>query len=251
MNEGSELEIRGVRSIAEQQPQSQNSDMLALIFKAASDPICNTANMKDLIAMVERMDAVKRETAFNEALVRVQSDMPQIDQRGKMDRGPGKGVIPYALLEDIDKQIRPIYSAEGFAIAWDCQPQADGRLLVSGQLKHRMGHSQSFSIVMPLDPSGGKTGPQSVTSAISYAKRTALKMIFNIIERGTDKNGADIQAITQSQADDIRDKLTELGGNVEAFCEKVMNVKRIEDILAKDIEEAWNQLNIKARAVRR
>ena len=245
-----ELEVRRDDAAAVP-PQVQNADMLALLFKAASDPTCNTANMKDLLAMVERMETVKRETAFNEALVRVQSQIPQISQRGLMDRGAGKGVIPYALLEDIDRQIRPIYSEEGFAIAWDCQPQSDGRLLVSGQLKHRMGHSQPFSIVMPLDPSGGKTGPQSVTSAISYAKRTALKMIFNIIERGTDKNGADIQSITQEQADDIRDKLTELGGNISVFCEKVMNVSRIEDILAKDIDEAWKQINLKARKVQR
>jgi hypothetical protein len=245
MSEETKLELRQPDAVAVQ-PQA---DMMSVIAKAASDPNVDVDKMERLLAMAERMEAIKRETAFNEALVRVQALIPQIDQNGVMDRGPGKGTIPYAKLEDIDKVVRPIYSAEGFAIAWDCQPQADGRLFVTGRLKHRMGHSEPFSVVMPLDPSGGKTGPQSVTSAVAYAKRTVVKMLFNIIEKGADTNGKDITTITQEQADTMRDKLAELGANIPQFMQ-IMGVAKLTDILASDLENAWEKIRQKEQRVR-
>lgn len=249
MSTDGELELRRDDAVDVQPQATQTADMLALIFRAASDPACNTANMKDLLAMAERMEDRQREKEFNNDLATVQALMPQLDQRGAIEYGKGKP-INYALLEDIDLQIRPIYSEHGFAVAWDTE-YLDGRIRVIGDFKHRCGRSERRSVTLPSDTSGGKNNVQASGSTVTYGRRMLLKMFFNLIEKGQDTDGANLDKITQKQADEIRDKLTELGANITAFCDKVMGVEKIEDILATRIDEAWNQINMKARKVQR
>ena len=222
------------------------NDLLSVIAQAVADPRIDVEKMERLLAMHERILEGDRKAEFNKALAAVQAKMPQLDQNGRIDYGKGQP-IKYAKLEDIDDVIRPIYSAYGFAVAWDTQNEGDGKFIrIVGDFKHSCGHSERRSVLMPIDSSGGKQPIQGVVSTISYGKRTLLKMFFNLIERGTDRDGASTQKITEDQAQTIEDLIAESKANRGGFLQ-FMKVDRIESIAAGDYGKAINALETKRR----
>lgn len=225
--------------------------LLEVIARASVDPRVDIDKLERLLAMHERIEASRKQAEFNEALARVQSLMPHLDQNGKIDyQKPGVKPIPYALLEDIDAVIRPIYSAEGFSVAWNSKPVMEGKMVeVIGDFKHRSGHCETRSVTMPNDTSGAKSPIQAVVGTISYGKRTLLKMFFNLIEKGTDKNGADIRKITQAQTDTLQSLIEETNSNKANFLH-FMKVEKLSDILVVDHSKALNALETKRRAAR-
>src|ERR1700743_3022537 len=136
---------------------SRSSSVLEVIARAAADPSVDIDKLERLLAMQERVLDQDRKAIFNEALSRAQARMPQLDQHGRIDYNkPGVKPIPYALLEDIDKVIRPIYIEEGFAVAWNTEQAPDGTIRVIGDFKHRCGHTEQRAVTMPADSSGAK-----------------------------------------------------------------------------------------------
>lgn len=201
--------------------------------------------LERLVALQERREAQTRKELFEAALLRVQRAAPRILQNGLMDRGPGKGQIPYAKREDIDGVMRPIYQAEGFTVTWDGPATADGsKIDVTGTFTC-CGHTEVKHWICGADSSGGKTGPQAVSSTISYGKRQISKMVWDIIEEGLDKNGArrvDVKSITQDQADDIRTRMNDLAQSkpgilLSKLCQKY-GINRPEDLKMSQVSDA-------------
>jgi hypothetical protein len=101
--------------------------------------------------------------------------MPQLDQNGCIDYGSGKGKINYARIEDIDAQIRPIYSGAGFSVSWNSEPVMEGKMVkVQGTFSCH-GHNETREMTGPVDNSGGKNGIQGVASSVAYLKRQISK----------------------------------------------------------------------------
>jgi hypothetical protein len=194
--------------------------------------------LERLVALQDRRDEQQRKERFFDALTRVQSQVTRVAQTGLMDRGPGKGQIPYARREDIDAMVRPIYLAEGFSVTWDAPTSDDsGNIHVQGRFTCH-GHTEMREWSCKPDASGGKTGPQAVSSTIAYGKRQIEKMFFNIIEEGADKNGAAEVPLMVSQhdADDIRTRMNDLpqkspGALLGKLCQK-HGVERPEELRA-------------------
>lgn len=227
---------------APEQPVS----IVQIIEKISQTPnltIESVAVLERLVALQERRDEQERREKFFDALTRVQAQVPRILQNGLMDRGPGKGQIPYAKREDIDAVIRPMYLAEGFSITWDAPTNDEsGNIHVKGRFTCH-GHSETREWVCKPDASGGKTGPQAVSSTIAYGKRQIEKMFFNIIEEGKDLNGArpeDVMPITQEQADTLRTLLNDMPNPQAAFKRmyEIYSIERLEDMRKADLEDA-------------
>lgn len=227
---------------------SPSEGLLAVIANVSRDPSVNVDKLERLLDMQMQVIKFQREAEFNEALAACQAEMPQLDQNGRIDYNkPGSKPIPYALLEDIDAAIRPIYSRYGFAVAWDTAQSPTGEIEVIGDFKHRCGHSEKRRVFLAKDSSGGKTAIQGSVSTISYGKKTLLKMFFNLVEKGTDKDGAETAALTQDQAETINSLLSEVGADRNAFL-KYMGYASISEILAKDYQKAVTALQSKRRA---
>ncbi len=195
----------------------EESPLEALIVRGMNDPTFDVEKLERLMALMERKEAQSRKEAYDAALLRVQMKAPRIAQHGLMDRGAG-GKIPYAKREDIDAVMRPIYQAEGFTVTWTGPTGDDGKIHVIGKFSAH-GHSETHEWICGPDASGGKTGPQAVSSTISYGKRQISKMVWDIIEEGLDKNGAkreDVEPISQNQADDIRTRMNTEGSRQSA-----------------------------------
>lgn len=207
------------------------------------DKLTQTPNLTiEQITIVERLvqlrneeRAQERRENFFDALARVQKKSPRITQNGVMVRGEKGGKILYATREDIDAVMRPIYQAEGFSVTWNAPVWPDGKIRVVGSFTCH-GHTEEREWSCLPDPSGGKTGPQAVSSTLAYGKRQVSKEFWDVIEEGKDLNGQsrkeDVTAITQEQADEIRSLLDELP-NPTAYKSKVLklyNISKLEDL---------------------
>lgn len=242
-------------ALAEEKAVEQQAPPTTLdqfIIRGMTDPAFDVAKMQELLLMRERIQEGERRTRFHDALAVVQAQMPQIDQNGLIDYKTEKGKIPYAKLEDIDVIIRPIYSGSGFSVSWDSKSVFDGKMIeVTGSFS-AFGHTERRTLTLPPDGSGGKNGTQAVASSVAYAKRHLLKMFFNLIERGADKDGAkmaDLQPITQDQADTIRGLLSELTNppvNMPKFY-KLFGVEKIEELKAGKLKAVHTEIEAAKR----
>lgn len=168
--------------------EPQRGSMLAIIARAASDPHVDVAKMQALLDMQRQIMAEQARAEFNEAFARL--NLPRIPKLGIVDRGQGKGKFPYARWEDIDAKIRPLLSAEGFALSFDTKPCGDHTIVVVGTLRHRSGHCETASIgPLALDTSGNKNPVQAVGSTTSYGKRYTASMLLNLTFGGDDDDG--------------------------------------------------------------
>lgn len=238
-----ELEVQRDKSVA-QAIEHEQRPLEALVVRAMNDPAFDVDKLERLMALMERKEAQERKERYDAALLRVQMAAPRIAQNGLMDRGVGKGQIPYAKREDIDAVMRPIYQREGFTVTWTGPTGDDGKIHVIGKFSAH-GHSELHEWICGPDASGGKTGPQAVSSTIAYGKRQISKMVWDIIEEGLDKNGAkreDVECISQAQADEIRTRMNDLSQKAPGIlllklCE-MHGVKRPEEIKVGQLASA-------------
>jgi hypothetical protein len=200
------------KSLAVAEPQEVS--IISIIEKLAQTPnltMESVAALTQLVALQDKREERQRKDLFFEALKRVQEKAPRITKSGLMDRGPGKGQIPFAKREDIDAVMRPIYQAEGFSVNWN-SPMVDGKVRVVGHFT-AFGHTEEREWWCAPDTSGGKQPPQASGSTVSYGQRYLSVMFWDIITEDEDTNGArreDVRPITQNQADDIRTRMNDL-----------------------------------------
>lgn len=168
-------------------PISNDSNIMAVISRAAADPTCDIDKLERLMAMHERMQARDAEAEFNAAMAAMQSDIPSIAERGAIVVN-GQKRSDYATFEDINDVIKPIMQQHGFAITFKVENIAQG-LSVTGILMHRAGHRESTTMLLPLDTSGSKNAVQAVGSSTSYGKRYVMSALLNLTTRGEDDDG--------------------------------------------------------------
>ncbi len=212
------------------------AEIMSVIARAAADDTCNVEKMERLFALKERMDAQERERLFADALARIQAAAPRITQHGRTDKAK------FAKLEDIDFAMRPLMADEGFSLSFDTE-LVDGKVLMIGRLSHRAGHSEEKRLALPIDNGPGRNSIQAMGSTVSYGRRYLTKMFFNIIEVGEDNDGnGATRRITQKQADQLNDLLTELGGEERAKLLKWAGVERLADVPLEKFDRAMEAL---------
>jgi hypothetical protein len=168
-------------------PISNDTNIMAVISRAAADPACDIDKLERLMAMHERMQARDAQAEFNAAMAAMQSDIPSIAERGAIVVN-GQKRSDYATFEDINDVIKPIMQTHGFAITFKVENVAAG-LSVTGILMHRAGHREETTMLLPLDTSGSKNAVQAVGSSTSYGKRYVMSALLNLTTRGEDDDG--------------------------------------------------------------
>lgn len=150
----------------------------------------STENLRELVALQERILDRNAKAAFEAAFAKMQPDLPEIDEKGKI---VVKGVqrSTYAKLEDIQKAIKPILKQHGFAIRHRTEWPADkpNIIRVVGILSHEQGHREESCFEAPADPSDYRSDIQSQGSTVSYGRRYTTLDLLNITTRGMDNDG--------------------------------------------------------------
>lgn len=231
------------QAVEVQRPQETN--FLAVIARAASDPNVDVQKMGVLLDMQFKIQAKQAEMAFTQAMARLQPRLPRIPKRGQIVISKGAGSSPmsrYMLFEDIDKVVRPLLAEEGFAVTFGIGDPVENRISVTCTIRHCDGHSVSNTLPLPLDTSGAKGNVQGVGSTVTYGKRYLLCMMLNIVAEGEDNDGADIKTIDQTQLNKLLD-LIQIASVPEGKICQHYKVSRLEDIRQEQFPEAINLLN--------
>lgn len=227
---------------------SDSESIMQVISRAASDPQTDVDKLERMMAMYERMEAKKAESAFNAALVTAQQGMRTIGADATNPQTRSK----YATYAKLDRALRPVYTNHGFSLSFDTgDSPLEQHVRVICHVSHAAGHSRTHHVDMPADGLGAKgnavmTKTHAAGSAMSYGMRYLLKMIFNVAvgEDDDDGNRGSIERVSEEQAANIRALMQEVGANEKAFC-KYMMAKDVDDIRADSYDDAIKALEKK------
>lgn len=181
---------------------------LQIIDRMGSDPSVSVEKYTAAWELRQRVLEHKARVEFLAAMARVQSRAPRINKKGAIvvpakPGTPGRErerATPYALYEDIDSGIRPIYQEEGFSLCFSSETVAGGGAIWRCAVSHRLGHQETFSTpALPADTTGSKNNLQAIFSTSTYAKRYLTCLIFNIVTVGVDDDGKAHGYLTEDQ----------------------------------------------------
>ena len=156
------------------------------------------------MALWERNEARSAEAAFNVAMSDAQGEMRSVATDATNPQTRSR----YASYEALDRALRPIYTAHGFALSFDTGecPIAEWERVLC-YVTHRAGHKHTYKLDVPADGKGAKGGDvmtktHAVASGLSYAMRYLLRLVFNVAvgEGDDDGNRAGSRRETQAPA---------------------------------------------------
>lgn len=226
-------------------PVSESAAIFQVIERAATNPNVDIDKMERLIQMQERIMDRNAKSAYAAALAEMQTELPSIVERGKIQIGSGKAQM-YALWEDINDAIKPVLARHGFGLSFRTGQQ-DGKIIVTGILSHREGHSEETTMHLPVDTSGSKNAVQAVGSSTSYGKRYTASALLNLTSRGEDDDGRAAgagQLVSAEQAAQIEALIVEVQADKAKFL-TYFKVPSITDIPLAQFNRAVQLLESK------
>lgn len=172
-------------------PMPSNDPALLMIERMVADPAVDVTKLQALMDMRNREMARVSEQAFNAAMSLAQKEMRPVAADATNPQTRSR----YASYAQLDRALRPIYTAQDFALSFDTidSPLVDHIRLVC-YVTHAAGHSRTYRADMPADGKGAKGGDvmtktHATGSAMSYGMRYLLKMIFNVAVGEDDDDG--------------------------------------------------------------
>lgn len=227
-------------------PVAKPSDLLQVIANAVSDPALDVAKMKELLAMHMEIVREQRREAFDDAMTRLQSKLPQIPKYGQ-----GKN-SKFAKLEDLDQIIRPMLAEERFSVSFNEVSQTDVSTTFELEVS-RAGHSKCHRLTVYNDKASTNRDGRPIRppiqdngSTASYARRYLLKLALNIVEKDEDTDGESLKPISEDQVKDLEVMIKDAKADRAKFLE-YMDVADIKDIWVRDLPKAINALEVKKR----
>jgi hypothetical protein len=171
-----------------------------LVERLASDPNVDVAKLERLIAMNERAQDRNARDLFNQAFVKMATDIPEITEKGQITNKDGNVQSLFARFEDIQRVVKPILQRHGFALSFRCEWPDKKTVKVIGVLSHDAGHARESEFMSDADPSGSKNAIQGLGSAVSYGRRYTTIDLLNITSRGQDDDGQTSEKGKQPEA---------------------------------------------------
>jgi hypothetical protein len=204
------------------QPKQAVDLALEGILRAASDPGIDAAKLNGLLDAQERILAYHAKQSFNTDFALMQAEIPPIPKKGAI-KISGRKDQPYERLEDIQDITKPVLKKYGFSMSYRTGFEGDN-VLVTSILRHKNGHTEETTILLPRDPSGSKNNVQGVGSSVSYGMRYTIKAILGLTIEGADDDGNGgvdkARYISPSHKQALINALGGPGEKVKAFCEK-------------------------------
>ncbi len=174
--------------------QTSNNEFSALITtieRVATDPSVDIEKLEKILNMQERVLTKNAEISFNRSMVLTQQNMPIVVKDGTNKQTNSN----YAKLETLLKIAKPVYTDNGFCLSFGTQDSTiQDHIRVTCEVRHVEGHSKSYFYDSPIDNTGlkgtvNKTLTHGRASALSYAQRYLLTLVFNITIANHDNDG--------------------------------------------------------------
>lgn len=171
----------------------EQTSLIQVIERAATNPDVNIEKMERLLDMYERIQKRDAEAAFNADFSNLQAELPSISKEGEIlvfNKDARKNEVRgnYMKFEDINEVCKPIMQRHGFGVTFQTAT-VGGKVAVTATLRHRLGHKETNGpLELPADTTGSKNSVQAIGSSVSYGKRYTLCGILNISASGEDDN---------------------------------------------------------------
>jgi hypothetical protein len=230
----SEKELKTIES-NELQPETkdvvvnQETQMIAMIERAAMNPAVDIDKMERLLTMQERMQDRQSAQEYAKAMSLFREEAPSIlkTESGYDDR------YRYAKLDKAISQIAPLLSKCGLSYRWSTN-QGDSGIEVTCHVTHLLGHGEATSLKAAADTSGSKNSVQAIGSTVSYLQRYTLFSILGLAASDDDDGAkSEIALITEEQANEIHSLITDNDlnmGKFLAFIKQKLKCNSIEEI---------------------
>jgi hypothetical protein len=202
----------------------------AVIMQAVNDPACDPAKLRELLAVRREWMADESARAFNAAVVAFQQ------QAGIIKKADSANGRPYARIDRIWREVRPIMQACGLAVTFESVRTNGETCILDGHVRHATGHAQAIHHEIPLPQAiPGQNAAQRAGSAETYAKRYATCAALGI-QTGDDDDGNAGRRVTTDEKLATLDDLkritaarTKHGRSADAVREIVRVVAGVED----------------------
>lgn len=221
----------------EVQEVSQQTAIMDVIARAASDPNVDIDKMERLFEMQATMEAKAASKAFETDFAIMQPLIPPVRKKGKSHNGD------YAKWEDIQGAVMSVVNNGGFNLRFETST-SENAISVTAVLSHKDGHQEKTTFTLPQDTSGKKAPIHAIASAVSYAKRYSASALLNIRTIGEDDDGnaaALPECIDEMQVDYIQELLNKSGKPVDKFL-AWKKIKSLDELPAKQFDNIVKQL---------
>lgn len=176
------------------------SALSSFIERASRDQSFDVAKFEALLRMQQEVAHMQARRAFNASMAACQSEMEPV-----LRSATNPGVrSKYAKLEDIDRQMRPIYTRHGFSVRFgSAAPPQPGWMRITCTVAHDGGYFEENYLDSPVTTTGSQGGRiamtpvQAVGSVVTYLRRYLLSMVFNIVQADITGEDDDGEALRQ------------------------------------------------------
>lgn len=228
--------------------QSETTTMISMFERLARDPSVPMERIERVMDMLGQLRKEHAEEAFNDAMAQTQQELTSVARDSFNPQTRSK----YASYHATDKAIRPIYTKHGLGVSFDegdGAPENHVRVLafVTKGRHQRTYHYDSPIITKGLKGNDMMTLTHARASAVTYAKRYLVGMIFNLSTGEDDDGNAASNSdgyISAEQMDQLEALIAETGTALPRFL-GYMKIERLEDMPAKQFQRAMDALNQK------
>ena len=229
---------------------NEDTTLMALIGRSASDPTMDVAKLERLMDLYERIGARRAEQQFNEAMQLAQRDIQPVFRNAGNETTRSR----YATLEAVLAMVGPVIYKHGLSMSFGTdQSPLEGHYRVTCTLSHIGGHSREYHADVPSDGVGmkgtqNKTPTHAFGSTMAYGRRYLILLIFNVAT--TDDNDGNSASSMKTISEAQRDALHILADDVKAdkrkFCE-FFGIGSFSELPVHQYTRAIQMLQAKAR----
>jgi hypothetical protein len=186
--------------------------LLDKMIERGTDPVA----LGQMMALAERWKEARAKEEFAVAMRACQEAMPVVVKDAKNLHTKSR----YARLEEVNRVVKPCYTAHGFSISFgeaDCP--VEGHVRIIANVRHAGGCTEQYRIDMPMDGKGSQgsasamNAPQAKVSTTTYGQRRLECMIFNVTVADEDTDGnvaSEGELLTSAQIETINQLISEL-----------------------------------------
>lgn len=219
------------------------SALLEIVQRKDIDP----ERLEKFLELQIKMENRQAQQRFNEAFAAFQGECPVIVKKNKVSFGSTN--YDYAALDEIVAIAKPLLKKHGLSYSFNISIDGETSILTT-IINHADGYTKDFQYYFDtLHDDGRMNVSQRRKSAVTYAKRAALENALGIVTAGEDDDArrAIDNPMSEGQATEIREKLSELDRTEEKFLSYFKNIiKRdintIDDLTFKEAATALIQI---------
>lgn len=188
-----------------------------------------------LMALQDRWERNEARKAFDRAIASAKAEIKPVVRNRE-----GHNSKRYVDFAAIAREVDPVLTR--FGLSYRFRTEQTDRINVTCILFGH-GHSEESRLSGPPDTTGNKNAIQAIGSTLTYLQRYSLVQALGLAA-ADDDDGKASAAISEDQADKIRDLLTETKSNADAFL-RYVGAESISDIPASKYADAIAKLEAK------